>query len=75
MDIPCQQCICFAACKNTVPMRNSGAALMSHIEVTLRNKCSILNEFIYYNDDYSGCGNNLHVIMDYFRSKMGGYYE
>ena len=74
MDIPCQDCICLAVCKDTVPARNCGTpikySLMSHIEVTLRNKCSLLNNFIYFNDDYTGCGNNLHVVMEIGRAHV-----
>ena len=79
MDIPCQQCICFAVCKDSVPMRTCGTpfkySLMGHIQNELITKCSLLNDFIYFNDDQSNSGNNMYVIIDYFKSKMGYNYR
>ena len=70
MDLPCVKCICFPVCKDTIPMRHSGTALMGHIQNELITKCSLLNDFIYFNDNDSSSRKNISVVMDYFRLKM-----
>ena len=76
MDLPCVKCLCFPVCKDGVPMRHSGTALMGHIQNVLITKCSLLNNFIYftkrtgeYNGDESS-GEQMSRVMDYFRLKM-----
>ena len=75
-DLPCIKCICFAVCKDSVPMRNSGTALMGHIQNELITKCSLLNDFIYFSkrtgeDNYTtSSGEQMYKVINYFRSKM-----
>jgi hypothetical protein len=68
MELPCIDCITFAVCKDTVPMRHSGTALGGHIESTLIKKCSLLHDFIY-NDNYNS-GSAMIEVKKYFSKKM-----
>jgi len=70
MDLPCIDCICFAICKDTVPMRHSGTALMGHIQNNLVNKCSLIHDFIYDNDSDKGSGVNIFIVTKYYKNKM-----
>jgi len=67
MELPCINCIVFAICKDTVPMRHSGTALLTHIESTLMKKCSLIHDFVY-NDGKSGI--RIMEVKEYFRKKM-----
>ena len=57
-------------------MRNSGTALMGHIESVLVKKCSLLDNYIYLCERtvahlYTpSSGEQMYKVMDYFRSKM-----
>ncbi len=67
-DLPCIDCVCFAICKDTTPMRHSGTALMGHIEGVLCNKCSLVHNFIYNEGRESR--KNILIVIDYFKKKM-----
>ena len=68
MPLPCIDCITFAICKDTVPMRHSGTALMGHIQGPLIDKCSLVHDYIYA--DGNDSGKNMSEVIKYFREKM-----
>lgn len=70
MKLPCIDCITFAICKDTVPMRHSGTALGSHIEGVLMKKCILIHDFVYFNNNEKSSGENMMKVKEYFNKKM-----
>lgn len=67
MNLPCINCLCFPICKSPISISNNNLELMCHIEQSLVYKCSLIYDFIYWNDNDQTFGTNMNLVMNYFR--------
>ena len=73
LNLPCKDCICLATCLGDTNPIHSGTALMGHVQNVLITKCSLLNDYLYFNPGSPhSSGVLMNNVITFFRETWNG---